>query len=288
MGVEQLVWLVQTPSSSAHMWRDTLAQACLAHGWDFAVHDQGHPLPKAVPGRSLLVAASFDEPESADITHRTVQLSPPLEAAEVLKSQWDLNDHDAFYAASLRLAAAWELVERGASVSWSDAPEIEIVGLGKIAGPVAQPSPYVPRTDHPLVMFEKGSAAGLQVIRWKPDLFLYPDARPSDGPVGSFPLVGRRRLLLNGPNIFLPAGCWSFVAEISIDPPGKTELLIEWGHAHDVASLLTPIEAAGRYELSLEKEWTAFHPADFRISLMIPALEGEFCFHGGTLTRTFG
>jgi len=101
-------------------------------------------------------------------------------------------------------------------------------------------------------------------------------------------LVGRRRLLLNGPNIFLPAGSWSFVAEISIDPPGKTELLIEWGHGHDVASLLTPIDVAGRYELSLEKQWTAFQPADFRISLMIPALEGEFCFHGGMLTRTFG
>jgi len=288
MDAEELVWLVQTPSSSAHVWRDILAQACLARGWDFAVHDQGHPLPAPASGRSLLVVASFDELESPHITHRAVQLSPPLEAVSVLKSQGGLNDHDAFYAASARLAAAWELVERGAPVSWSDEPELEIAGLGKVAGPVAQSSSYAPRTDHPLFMFERGSAAGVGATRWNPDLFLYPDARPSVGAVGSFPLVGRRRLLLNGPNIFLPAGSWSFVAEISIDPPGKTELLIEWGHGHDVASLLTPIDVAGRYELSLEKQWTAFQPADFRISLMIPALEGEFCFHGGMLTRTFG
>lgn len=289
MGAAERIWLVQAPSLSAQAWRDVLAQACLERGWDFAVHERGDELPTGVPGRSLLIVAWFDEAEESEGTRRAVQLSPPLEAVAVFKAQWNLDDHDAYYCASQRLAAAWQVFERGASlVSWSDDAAIELGGLGRIAGPEIQPSVDAALADHPLSMFERGSRAGERTTSWSPGIFLYPDARPSEGPIGSFPLLGRRRLLMNGPNISLPAGSWSFVAEISIEPPGRTELLVEWGHGHDVASILTPISVAGRYELSLTKEWETSCPADFRISLMIPALDGDFCFHGGILTRNIG
>ena len=285
MGAVERIWLVQTPSTVAQAWREALGLACVERGWDFAIHERGDPPPIGTSGRSLLIVAWFGQAEGPDLTHCAVQLSPPLEAVGLLKSEWGLNEHDACYEASVRLATAWELVESGAGVSWSDEADIELGGLGRVSGPQDQMSATCSFTDHPLSMFERGRAAGMQVTQWKPDVFLYPDARPSDGPIGSLPLVGRRRLLLNGPNIFLPAGLWRFVAEISIDPPGKTELLVDWGHGHDVASLVTPIDISGRYELSLEKHWTEVQPADFRISLMIPALDGEFCFHGGRLTR---
>ncbi|MEC7797416.1 MAG: hypothetical protein VX755_08845, partial [Pseudomonadota bacterium] len=273
------------PSAAALAWRDVLAQACLERNWDFVVHQRGGAIPSGTPDRSLLVVAWLDEVGELEDASRAVQLSPPQEALAAFRAVGNINDQDALYGTSLRLAAAWELSERGAPTSWSDDPEIVLAGLGRVAGPVIQTTPDADSADHPLSMFERGARAGVRATRWKPDIFLYPDARPSEGPIGSFPLLGRRRLLLNGPNIFLPAGTWSFVAEISIDPPGKTELLIEWGHGYDVASLLTPIEAAGKYEVSLVKKWDAFQPADFRISLMIPALDGEICFHGGTLTR---
>lgn len=284
-GAVERIWLVQTPSMVAQAWREALGRACVEQGWDFAIHESGDPLPMGSAGRSLLVVAWFGQTDGPDLTHCAVQLSPPLEVAAVLKSQWNLNDHDACYEASLRLATAWELVESGASVSWSDEAEIALGGLGRVCKPQDQASRPPSVIDHPLSMFERGPTAGTQATQWNPDIFLYPEARPSEGPIGSLPLVGRRRLLLNGPNIFLPAGAWRFQAEISIDPPGKTELLVEWGHGYEVASLVTPIDIAGRYELSLEKQWTEVQPADFRISLMIPALEGEFCFHGGRLTR---
>lgn len=285
MGSAERIWLVQAPSLSAQAWRDVLAQACVERGWDFAVHERGDELPTGVPDRSLLIVAWFDEVGESVSIRRAVQLSPPMEAVAAFKAQWNLNDHDAYYWASQRLARAWGLFERGVSVSWSDDAAIELGGLGRIAGPEIRPSADVALGDHPLSMFERGARAGERTTRWGPEIFLYPDARPSEGPIGSFPLLGRRRLLMNGPNISLPAGLWSFVAEISIEPPGSTELLVEWGHGHDVASILTPISAAGRYEVSLSKEWETSCPADFRVSLMIPALDGSFCFHGGVLTR---
>lgn len=279
------IWLIQTPSASAQAWHEILARACTDRGWDFAVHERGYPTPVATPGRSLLVVSWLDQVEGMEITHRAVQMSPPMEVLALVQAWWGLNDHDALYEASLRLATAWEWAGRGASVSWCDDGEIELAGLGRISGPqgTAPAAPTI--ADHPLSLYERGTSAGARTTKWSPGLFLYPDARPGNGSVGSLLLVGRRRLLMNGPNIFLPAGYWSFSAEISIDPPGWTELLVEWGHGHEVAALTPRIDVPGRYELSLEKQWTGVLPADFRISLMIPALEGDFEFHGGVLTQ---
>ena len=287
-GAVERVWLVQTPSVVADAWRVALHQACLERGWDFKIHERGDETPTASPNRSLLVVAWLDQAQDLTVTHWAVQLSDPVEVAALLKAQSNLSDHDTYYEASLRLATAWRLVERGASVHWSDAETLEIAGLGRVNGPPQATRATISRSDGPLSVFTRDQAVKAGVTSWTPEIFLYPETRQDNGPSGSFPLVGRRRLLLNGPNIFLPPGNWAFQAEISIDPPGRTEILVEWGHGHDVASLVAPISMAGRYELSLEKEWTDVQPADFRISLMIPALEGSFVFHGGTLARRTG
>ena len=280
----KLVWVVQMPSTVAHAWRDLMRQACVQRAWDFAIHERGDPAPTTRPGRSLLVVAWLDQTHGLEVTQWAVQLSSPADVAALLKSEGSLSDHDALYEASLRLATAWDLVQRGALVNWCDDAEMEIPGLGLVQGPSSS-SPSGLAADHSLAMFERNSMAGAQATHWTPDIFRYPDARPTAGPVGSLPLVGRRRLLLNGPNIFLPAGTWAFSVEISIDPPGATELLVEWGHGYDVVSLTASVQMAGRYEITLEKQWSGVQPADFRISLMIPALEGEFAFHGGLLVR---
>lgn len=281
------IWLIQTPSPTMQAWRDVLCQACRQQGWDFAVYERGDPTPTAAADRSLLVVAWMDQSGDLGVTHWAVQLSPPLGVTTLLQAQGNLSEHDALYEASMRLATAWGLRERGAQVCWYDEPAIELPGLGRIEAPtgLAIPSKEWLTTSSALAMFDRGAAMEPKVVSWGQNLFLYPDRRPSEITDGYHSLVGRRRLLLNGPNIFLPPGYWRFSAMLSIQPPGRTELLVEWGHGHDVVSLTTPIGLAGRYELTLEKQWTEVQPADFRISLMIPALEGEFVFHGGVLTR---
>lgn len=285
MNAVERIWLVQTPSALSQAWRDVLEESCAERGWDFAIHERGHPTPTATLGRPLLVVAWLDQAEGIEVTDWLVQLSPPLDVVALLKSSGDLSDHDALYEASLRLATAWDRVARGASETWWDDEELEIVGLGRIKRPQLPVAIAPVLADHPLSMFERDAQKDGRGTQWKPDVFLYPDIPSGEGVAGSLSLVGRRRLLFNGPNIFLPSGRWSFAAEFSIDPPGRTELVVEWGHGYDVVSLVAPINVPGRYELQLEKCWESAQPADFRISLMIPALDGDFVFHGGTVSR---
>ncbi len=286
MDKPQLIWLLQMPSLDMHAWRTSLREACDERGWEFAVHERGCPTPKAHDGRPLLVVGWLDQIGDLEVTNWAVQLAPPLQVAQLLKTQGDLSEHDALYEASLRLATGWKLSELGALTYWCDEKAIELPGLGRVDGPSrdlleinSAPS------DHPLAMFDRGGVAGQKKTVWEQTVFLFPDSRPSEVTEGYRALVGRRRLLFHGPNIFLPPGNWRFSAELSIQPPGRTELLVEWGHGHEVVSVTSPIDIAGRYEFSFERQWDAVQPADFRVSLMIPALEGEFSFHGGVLTR---
>ncbi|WP_419756482.1 hypothetical protein [Brevundimonas sp.] len=284
MSAVERIWLIQTPSALSQAWRDVLRETCTERGWDFAIHERGQTMPVATPGRSLLVVAWLDQAEGIEVTNWSVQLSPPLDVVALLQSSGELSEHDALYEASLRLATAWDRIKHGASEAWWDDEELEIVGLGRIRRPQGHVALAPLLINHPLSMFERDNQKDNRGTQWRPDLFLYPGLPSGAGIAGSLSLVGRRRLLFNGPNIFLPSGSWNFIAEISIDPPGRTELVVEWGHGHEVASLVAPINSPGRYELQLEKRWESPRPADFRISLMIPALEGDFIFHGGTVS----
>ena len=87
-------------------------------------------------------------------------------------------------------------------------------------------------------------------------------------------------MLLNGPNISLPPGVWTASATFAVKPRGKADLFVEWGHGVDVESFAKIFEQDGRYRLDLTKTWYVSAPADFRISLMMPVLDGEFAFEG--------
>ena len=116
---------------------------------------------------------------------------------------------------------------------------------------------------------------------WPPESFFYTD-QPRGGEVA---LLGRRRLLLNGPNLALCAGVWSVNAQIDIDPAPRAELLVEWGHGYETSTLEHAFTKPGRFEFLLRHEWTSPAPADFRISLMLPALDGRINFRGLTVRR---
>lgn len=281
------VWLIQTPSTKSQAWREALASACHQRCWDFFTHERGQPAPTASPDRPLLVVSWLDQAEAVPVTHKAVQLSPPAMVFDILKERDSLGDNEANYEASLRLATAWSWKERGAACFYFDDDAIDVPGLGQVRlfthGQDSSETQHFGA--HALSLFEDGERAGAAGAKWGPEFFSYPNAIVDNKQSEFLDLSGRRRLLFNGPNIFLPPGTWRFTAELTIDPPGNTELLIEWGHGYDVSDYITPITKPGRYEISLEKTWSDIHPADFRVSLMVPALEGSFKFHGGLLTR---
>lgn len=281
------VWIIQTPSTNSQVWREALASACQASGWDFYAHERGQSVPTANPDRPLLVVSWLDQTEEVPVTHRAVQLSPPAMVFSILKKRDNLSDNEANYEASLRLATAWAWKERGAVCFYFDNESIDVPELGRV-----QLFAYEQSLDEnqkcvsrALRMYDYRGGNRVKETKWGGELFSYPNAVTNNKQGISLDLAGRRRLLFNGPNIFLPPGLWRFTAELTIDPPGNTELLVEWGHGYDVSDYTAPIMKPGRYEISLEKKWSDINPADFRVSLMIPALDGSFEFHGGLLTR---
>lgn len=281
------VWIIQTPSTRSQVWREALASACQARGWDFYAHERGQSVPTVNPDRPLLVVSWLDQTEEVPVTHRAVQLSPPAMVFSIVKERENLSDNEANYEASLRLATAWSWKESGAFCFHFDDELIDLPELGKVrSGMRGKGSCNDTSCDvHALNLFEYRGLDQVEGAKWEAELFSYPDAIINSKQGVCLDLAGRRRLLFNGPNIFLPPGMWRFTAQMTINPPGNTELLVEWGHGYDVSDYTAPITKPGRYEISLEKKWLDIHPADFRVSLMIPALDGRFEFHGGLLSR---
>lgn len=281
------VWLIQTPSTNSQIWREALASACQVSGWDFFAHERGQSVPTVKTDRPLLVVSWLDQTEEVPVTHRAVQLSPPAMVFSILKKRDNLSDNEANYEASLRLATAWSWKDRGAVCFNFDDESIDVPELGLVRLSESEHVLYENRdcNSYALSVFEYGKCDFAREVKWGSEIFSYTSAVSINEQGISLNLAGRRRLLFNGPNIFLPPGVWRFTAQLTINPPGSTELLIEWGHGYDVSDYTAPITKPGRYEISLEKKWLDVNPADFRVSLMIPALDGSFQFHGGVLTR---
>ncbi|MGQ2989697.1 MAG: hypothetical protein ACT6RD_00945 [Brevundimonas sp.] len=278
------VWLLQIPADGAEAWRDALSQACADAGWDFAVHNRHAPAPMPHPERSMLVVSWLHHIDAHPVTHYLVQAGAPGEAAGILAQEDETAQGELLRDVSLRYAVADFLTRLHTPFIPADAAVMNVPGLGDVH---CSPNRPLRSTSHPepaLDIFERlPIPIGVQAT-WGPELFDYADPG-ADSRTGRLSLVGRRRLLFNGPHIHLPKGIWRFEGSFSIDPGGDADLLIEWGYGHDVQSLPVVIGQAGRYEVVLEQAWSDVMNADFRISLMTPLLEGTMTFHGGTVTR---
>lgn len=278
------IWLMQTPSRAGPAWRDAFAQACAERGWAFVTHERGDPAPPPAPDRPQLTVSWLDWTEGQPVTRFYVQRGAPQDAPVMLVEQGAVPESEALYEGSLRLACAEYMALNGAVVVSMDDEVILLPGLGEIRRPSgAEHGRDAP--DHPLDLYRKAPLSPEASVRWGPEHFVYCDTLAAQAGNGEISLVGRRRLLFTGPPIFLPPGHWRFDGEFSIDPPGETELLIEWGYGDQAQRLPVVISRPGRYSVSLEQAWTRVACADFRISLMIPALDGRLDFHGGVLTR---
>lgn len=275
------VRITQLPSRASQVWIDAIRSACEDAGWDFHFQEWGQANPALAPGRGSVVMAWWNiAPESPPLEWIVQSASPPEVEAALLAS--GMSPHDARHEAALRLVAAGEVLRAGGRLVQASDAWIEIPGLGRIERERID-GEFLPHDAlHPLSICSVQPELRPSSVRWAPDLFVYHDAALSSP--GVIPLLGRRRLLLNGPNIALPVGSWTMEAEFSVRPEPVADLFIEWGHGHETAKAQEVLRRPGRYRLEMTHEWAAVAPADFRISLMMPALDGLLEFHGGRLT----
>ncbi|MDB5439798.1 MAG: hypothetical protein JWM33_2225 [Caulobacteraceae bacterium] len=120
---------------------------------------------------------------------------------------------------------------------------------------------------------------------WPRELFLNADAEPMPCPE-RIDITGRRRILVYGPYVALPAGRWRLTAEFSLTAEAAANLLqveIFQDPAVVVSKLIQP-SRGGRFAVPLEAELSG-EPVELRTWLPLPAFDGELCFHGATVER---
>lgn len=273
------VRILQVPSPLSDAWLEALQKRCLEKGWAFFMY-WGGELPVLPQGPSVVVGWGKDD--LLPVADWIVQTCAPGLAVEALASKMNLEVGEARYHASARFALCSELAAEGAPVFDVNSP-LEIPGLGEIP----PPGSVVDTAGGGVLSFYDRIPPGVgEGVRWPAGIFSIPDCRGPRSAAVRIDLVGRRRLLLNGPNLSLSPGKWQAKAEISVEPAGGAEFLIEWGAGAAVEAKTFFIEMAGDYEIDFVYTWAESAPADFRVSLMTPVLEGWLDFKGISLVKT--
>lgn len=267
-----VIRIVQTPSPVSALWRAAIASACQERGWVYTEFWGGEPPVLDETKRHVVLSWSVDD--ALPVSQWVLIACEPSEAISSLESQHQLPVSDARYHASGRFAAMSMLAMKGAPVFQDSWAELDIPGLGRVElGSL--PTKRVRDVSCPLSMYDSLPPAIGCTALWPPEIFSYDTPQYGDGEIA---LLGRRRLLFNGPNLSLCAGVWSVNAQIDIDPAPRAELLVEWGHGYETSKLEHAFTEPGRFEFLLRHEWNLAAPADFRISLMLPALDGRIAF----------
>lgn len=279
------VRLLQVPSWRASAWREAAAAACQAKGWTFHFQDRQDATPQIDPDRSSLIFGWIDHAPEGQVTDWLVQTTRPDDAATILAESLGLSDIDALHETSLRLASASTLVAAGAIVFKAEDAHLDIPGLGRVMLAADRERAETHSIERPLRIYDTLPPAHGATVSWSAALFRYGDPKAAEALDGHIDLIGRRRLLFNGPHIFLARGVWRFRATFSVRPADKADMLIEWGYGDRAVQIQKVFDQAGHYEIEMQQTWDEVAPADFRISVMTPVLDGGLEFHGGTLER---
>ena len=269
------------PSRASQMWINAIQSACAAADWDCHLQIWDHPNPPLNPGRRAVVLAWWSFSPEGPPSDWIVLAAPPPEVEATLLSE-GLSPLDARHQAALRLTLAVEILNGGGRLVQSSDTVLAVPGLGQIEREPYEGEWLAHDSLHPLAASSIEPERRVTSLRWGPELFVYHDGGNAEP--GVIPLLGRRRLLLNGPHISVLPGTWTLEVEFSIRPEPAADLFIEWGHGHETAKFQDLLDKPGRYRLQMTHEWISAAPADFRISLMMPALDGLLEFHGGLLT----
>lgn len=266
--------LLVSPSKLSDLWREGLAHACIEKGWCYVEYWGGEEPVLNDACETLVVGWDFSGFEGVQFDWVVLQC-PVQDAVDELATRLDLSRQDALRHASSRFANAGYLAAVGAPVLSSEAEAFDFPGLGLVQrrGGPAQKTASPPSV---LDMYRTLPVPADSVARWTPDMFNFPDSTQIGEKSGHIDLFGRRRMLFNGPNLALVPGLWRIEARFMVEPRNRVNLLFEWGHGADAADADITFDKPGHYELALEHQWKGPAPADFRASLMVPVLEGEF------------
>ncbi|MFN7110172.1 MAG: hypothetical protein ACK4M2_00930 [Brevundimonas sp.] len=276
--------LLQSPFPGDDLWRQTIAGACKACGWQYAEH-WGGASPTLDPFRNAIIVGWTTDASDVKTTHWAVQTAAPDVVMAAFEQRLKLAPDDARYLASRHLAEVAALARLGAPVSYAGDGEIQLPILGSVPTPLEAPlAPPVGIPGSGLAVYQDADVPIDTEVFWPSDLFNFGDLADKRRGV-RVELLGRRRLLFNGPNIWLPPGVWEACAELRVLPQEKADLLIEWGYGTEVAEIAEVLTSAGRYKIRITQNWLAPAPADFRISLMMPALAGWLEFPGLKVRR---
>lgn len=100
-------------------------------------------------------------------------------------------------------------------------------------------------------------------------------------------LTGTPRVLVSGPDYYLPKGTWEIVCRFDVDEGAVgMPFVIEWGSDKNFESTPLIFDRAGIFELSIKHEWIFPMPAKLRVVMKNSSLGGTFGFLGGELIRS--
>lgn len=269
--------ILLSPAPRTKIWTAAIAEACRNAKWDY-FESWGGVLPSLKEGRNaVIVGWNYDH----DIpgAHWGVLACDPHSAAVHLKQHHDLPKAELLYHVAGRFAIMSKLAIEGAPVWRDDSEAIDFPYLGRVS---PKDGAYVaPAAEGPLKLYEVIPPLTGATAEWPVEYFNYPGMEGGTGATITLELIGRRRLLFNGPNFSLPPGLWTVRARFDLDPKwAAVDLLMEWGHGEHVQAFRQVLTTPGCYELTLSHRWEVSAPADFRVSIMMPVLEGTLTFHG--------
>lgn len=202
-----------------------------------------------------------------------------------LRQTWPhLSPRDVLTRASAALAQTAEALALGARPFPGEALRLHIDGLGEVERQeTARPGEVQdPALDLYAVMPPPVGAEA----RWGLAHFSYPVGDGFDGGQPDMDLTGRYRILVHGPYVVLPPGCWRVEAEFEIDTEGGVNRLrFDWGVGDDLVTTSVQIDRPGVYTLALTRQWTEAGPAQLRMWSEQAAFQGRLSFKGCVVRR---
>lgn len=139
--------------------------------------------------------------------------------------------------------------------------------------------------DGPLNMYRTGKPEIGQGADWPPEIFVY--GRKKAGERGfEIDLTGPSGLIVSGPHLYLPPGCWEVKAQLILDEGAtRRKYRIEWGGLEQFESLDFYPEKVGVYALVMQHDFANVDFAELRIVLLDSTIDGMIAFSGAKVGR---